>query len=391
ASFGIFGDGSDGDLVVEPAETAYTDDTRAALGATANAGQPALTLVSTGIFTPGMMGDEVFIIQMQGTGAGNYEFGTIAGVEGTVLTLTEALSNTYTVGGNSKAQVLRVPNYQNVTVQGSGMLTARAWDGSTGGVLALRVQDVFTGEQSSIVSMDGKGYRGGLGGPTQSTSYGYKGEGDAGPSYQRSHDDQANNGSGGGAGSKFSDSRGGGGGGGGNGTAGLDGVSHSGPQNGFGGRTVGTADLSIMLMGGGGGGGALDSQGTAGTGGNGGGIIYIVARELNGIGTISSNGSPGGSSNPATSGGGAGGGAGGSIYLLVQALHLRADLVTATGGAGGDGYHWGAERGTDGGQGGEGRIRIEYDTLTFSCGDPCGVTDPAASIQHLPDEYFDTE
>jgi hypothetical protein len=201
ASFEMFSDGSDGDLIVPTGAISYTDDVREALGVTASTGQFALTLASADVFTSSMESDEVLIIQMEGASAGQYEFGTIASVENEVLTLTRALSNTYSIGSYSKAQVLRVPHYRNVTVQDTGTLAAHAWDGSTGGIVVVACTGKLHIQTGGSINMNEKGYEGGR------TGYppGYCGEGTEGPSRQKgtSWNDPittSNNGNGGGGG-----------------------------------------------------------------------------------------------------------------------------------------------------------------------------------------------
>ena len=85
ASYEMFGDGRDGDLVVGSGQTVYVDNVRTALSGNAPAGQRIVPVASTAGFNAG---DEVLVIQMQGTGAGSYEFGTIVSVGSGYLTLT---------------------------------------------------------------------------------------------------------------------------------------------------------------------------------------------------------------------------------------------------------------------------------------------------------------
>src|SRR5205823_3690334 len=87
------------------------------------------------------------VAQMQGTGAGAYELGTVASTTGGLLTLQANLTSTYTVGGTSKAQVLQVPHYRNLTVQ--GIFTSHSWDGATGGILAARLSAGANGQGQS--------------------------------------------------------------------------------------------------------------------------------------------------------------------------------------------------------------------------------------------------
>jgi uncharacterized repeat protein (TIGR01451 family) len=63
--------------------------------------------------------------------------------------------------GQSTFQVIVVPQYTTATLAASG-LAAPAWNGSTGGVLALDTSSTLTLNNASIV-MDGLGFRGGAG------------------------------------------------------------------------------------------------------------------------------------------------------------------------------------------------------------------------------------
>jgi uncharacterized repeat protein (TIGR01451 family) len=107
--------------------------------------------------------------------AGNYEFVTAASavpVGGGTLTLTgsgaggglvfgyDALAASGTKG-QSTFQVILVPQYTTATLATTG-LTAEAWNGSTGGVLALDTSGALTLNGATVV-MDGMGFRGGAG------------------------------------------------------------------------------------------------------------------------------------------------------------------------------------------------------------------------------------
>ncbi len=379
---GVFGDGSDGDLTVSSGQTKYVDNVRTRMTSTAGAGQKNVSVASTSGFP---VGDEVLVIQMQGTGAGNYEFGTIASIGSGRLTLQGNLQHTYTVGGNSKAQVLRVPHYRNVTVQGGGTLTAHAWDGNTGGIVAFRVSGKATVSgtisvnggngskigpgQGTAAGGTGGGFRGGLARHTSSwPAQAQQGEGTSGDR----GDSWSANGNGGGGGYIVGSSNGRGGGGGGNGTAGTDGCCDwYANRAGRGGPAGGSSDLSRMVFGGGGGGGVNDGNSApsegAGSGGSGGGIVVILSKEIEVSGAIAANGGNGGTGIP--DGGTGGSGAGGSILIRTANATLGTSLITATGGAGDS--SWG------GGNGGDGRIRIEY-CDTFS-----GSTNPSASVAKI--------
>ena len=88
---------------------------------------------------------------------GNNEYAEVKSVPtGTSIELRCALSNDYTASGN--VQVIRVPRFENLTIIGT--LTTTAWNGSTGGVLAIEVNNdlIVTG---SITASD-LGFRGGI-------------------------------------------------------------------------------------------------------------------------------------------------------------------------------------------------------------------------------------
>jgi hypothetical protein len=86
-----FGTGRDGDLTVVSGQIVYTDNVRKMLGATASAGQNTLPVDGVSGFD---VGAEILVIQMHGTDAGQYEFGTISGIDGGLnrLYLLENLS-----------------------------------------------------------------------------------------------------------------------------------------------------------------------------------------------------------------------------------------------------------------------------------------------------------
>jgi hypothetical protein len=371
----VFGDGSDGDLTVSSGQTKYVDNVRTQMTSTANAGQKNVSVASTSGFP---VGDEVLVIQMQGTGAGNYEFGTIASIGSGGLTLQDDLQHTYTVGGNSKAQVLRVPHYCNVTVQ--GVLTAHGWNGTTGGIVAFRAEEslnVLGGGQITVKSL---GYRGGNHSSTQQVQ-GEQGESSLGlgtrqVSVYLPADPDNRNGAGGGGGAgddATPDLDAGGGGGGGHGSNGENGYRDYTRYNGQGGQAIGDPGLSQMYFGGGGGSGGNDNNDTqSGDGGRGGGIIIAYGRAITVTGQIIADGANGGNSNSASGSGG--GGAGGTIWLIGKDIDVGTNRVLAQGGQGGDtGDSW---RAGHGGNGGFGRIRIEYSTLS-------GTTDPSASTRQV--------
>ena len=375
-----FGTGADGNLIITNGQTIYIDNIRSAVSETAFSGQPNIVLSDATDFA---VNQEVLIIQMQGTGAGSYEFGRIASKTSNTLTLQNKLVNQYTVvGGNSKAQIVQVPNYGNVTVQAGGILTAHDWDGNTGGIVVFRALTSTSIEGAIEVNGgngfgtnttgegggNGGGFRGG-GAYRRGPGISFSGEGTGGSSTQST---SAN---GNGAGGGYQNVGNVGGSGGGNRYQGLPGTKeHNEFIVGAVGLSSGSDSLVTMTFGGGGSGGSAENNNSdqifGGGGGAGGGIIFISSRSFTVTGGLSVNGGNGGNGTGASGGGGAGG----SIYLNAETATLGSSLITALGGNGGTTGQEG-----QGGNGGLGRIYIQYTTLS-------GTTNPSASSQQV--NYF---
>lgn len=331
-----FGSGSDGALTIS------TNTTQAPIDASCSGTSGATALTAT---NASFAADQyVLIIQMRGTGVGAYEVNKISSYSAGTITLQLPLSNTYTdsVGGADQAQVVVLSQYTGVTIDAGVTLTAKAWDGDVGGVLAFLVNGTLT--VNGTISGTGKGFRGG-------PNSGNAGEGTVGGFVSQ----KIANGNGGGA----SDDDRASGAGGGNGLAGSDGGALSGFSSdaGIGGSTSGTADLTTMTMGGGGG---ASFGASFGTGAAGGAIIFIMASvlTLGGSAAVVSNGNAGSAGT-----GAGGGGSGGSILVKTQTATAGTNLITATGGSGGSGSG-------NGGNGGTGRIAMEACQLT-------GTTNPS--------------
>ena len=166
------GCGSDGDVSVNGTVNLSTtvlapgrncaDAVRYASMANLASGSNSISLSSNPTANCLQVGDEVIIISLQGPeDAGRYEFQRVAQINGNVLQLRASLVNSYN-GGNHKILVQRVPNYGNLTVEAGATLTANAWDGSVGGVLALRASGRVT--VRGTIDMNEKGFGGGGGG-----------------------------------------------------------------------------------------------------------------------------------------------------------------------------------------------------------------------------------
>jgi hypothetical protein len=344
----------------------------------------AVTVADPALF---VVGDQVLLIQMQGAtidetntssfgnvssigGAGSYELATVCDVSGNTLTLENSLVNAdYNPAG--KLQVVTVPEYSDARV--TAELTGEAWNGFSGGVLALSVTNELI--LDAPILMNGKGFRGGdFENATSNCSfisevddYFYSTPNDGGGKKGESIAEYVNNkeygrgpqASGGGGGNDHN-SGGGGGANAGAGGAGGNNISTSflncdGEYPGTGGNVPLLSSNRIFLGGGGGAGEGNNGVGTSG--GHGGGIVLIFTNTLR-VSTsalITSNGLA--AANTIGGDGAGGGGAGGSIYLEANAV-IGTPILSVAGGKGGDVDNGGNSRCFGpGGGGGGGLIR----------------------------------
>ena len=356
--------------------------------------------------------------------AGNYEFVTATGPVsgGSVPILGAGVGGGLVFGydaaapsvgkGASTYQVVLVPQYTSATL---GAVTAAAWNGSTGGILALDIANILN-LGSARVSVDGLGFRGGAGmqliggygGATTDYQYisptaytgaaggttgvdGSKGEGVAGtpvwvetggtflqttttvgyPSGTAGTDGSMARGAPGNAGGGgtdadpvINDENAGGGGGGNGGSGGFGGDSWNSnlSTGGEGGATF-PATIDRMAMGGGGGAGTRnnsDGDNQASGGSAGGGIIFIRANSFTGTAIVTANGTNAynGTANDA----GGGGGAGGTIVMLAASGGEGGLTLQANGGNGGNAWQSNpytlANRHGPGGGGGGGAVYV---------------------------------
>jgi hypothetical protein len=347
----VFGDGGGGALTIS------TDTTQAPTDSACTGTAAAYSLTATNASFA--VDDKILIHQSRGTGAGAWERNEIASYTAGTITVKNALKNTYISG----AQVLVLPEYTNVTVNSGKTWTAKAWDGTVGGILAFLANGTVT--ITGTISANGTGFRKGAVSTTSGVD-GNQGEGTAGAGTSTGVAN-GNGGGGGGYGVLGHGSEGGGGGGG-NGTVGSNGTHGTevswppGGVGGTGGEVSGSADLTtITFGGGGGGGGGLNGIDGGGDGGDGGGIVFFYGATVAEItGSITANGDDGEDqvlTNSPYPGGG--GGAGGSVLIKAQTATLGTAKITASGGEGGERVTYDAGFGGDGG---DGRIHLDYYT-----------------------------
>lgn len=425
--------------------------------ANAAAGATSINLgASAGASAPIATGDLVLVVQMQdaeiatnnssaygandttGRGSsavnqtGKYEYvratsSLVGGVLNVVSTGTGGgLRNAYnqSAATNSRGrrtfQAVRVPQYRTASL--GAALTAMAWNGGTGGILAIDVAGALS-VGTAAVSVVGKGFRGGGArqqtgaGGLADTDYrtasskaanGSKGEGIAGtPRFVHNNvtdvvvDNTAEGypqgsfakgapGTAGGGGTDGdpanNDENSGGGGGGNAGTGGKGGNAWQSQDTsgGIGGGTF-TSSASAFVLGGGGGAATRNnSADTATSGGAGGGMMLFRVGSTAGTGATFTADGADGPDNPGSDGAGGAGGGGSAIVTATGALNAL--TVTARGGVGGDAFAAAAangnpgERHGPGGGGGGGVVRLSANTpVTDVTGGAHGVTTTSAS------------
>lgn len=335
----------------------------------------SILVSDAGSFSPG---DKVLIVQMKGATidlsntasfgnitdygqVGKYEMNEVSSIATGELFLTYTIENTYAF--DSYVQVVRIPVYGDVLIDST--LTCQAWNGSTGGILALIAEgtvtlqaDIHANEQgfrggddmnytdSCPFGLSWNGYRT----DTESGDGAVKGEGfaEVGDDLRAGRGKLANGGGGG------NDHNAGGGGGSQGGAGGVGGerveslFSCPGPGTGQSGVVPDHSNAANRIYLGGGGGAGHGNNGNSQAGGHGGGIIFIAAASIDGNGfTISANGQNG----PSINGdGGSGGGAGGSLLLDIGAI--TSDFQVELKGGNGSNVSGNACTGPGGGGGG---------------------------------------
>ncbi|MDJ1485392.1 Ig-like domain-containing protein [Cytophagaceae bacterium YF14B1] len=166
--------GKDGPLTVSTSGLVVNKYTRLTANITAGANTATVNNIATDL--GGLQnGDLIMIIQMQGASitttddinygsvsaynnAGKYEFKYVTGINSNTFRVNSAFANSYTVAGH--VQVVKVPQYSTLTVNSGASMTAPAWDGATGGIVAIHAQTTIT--VNGTITVDAKGFRGGV-------------------------------------------------------------------------------------------------------------------------------------------------------------------------------------------------------------------------------------
>ncbi len=122
-------------------------------------------------------GDLILVMQMQGAvidgepedkswgrildygNSGNWGFGRVARVADETLELEAPLQHGYDAGG--RVQIVRVPRYDSMVIHSKASLTTEGWTGTTGGIVAISVDDELIVEKNAAIDASGLGFRGG--------------------------------------------------------------------------------------------------------------------------------------------------------------------------------------------------------------------------------------
>lgn len=108
--------------------------------------------------------------------AGRYEFVWVSSVSGNTITIDTALNPSglqYAYDADVQVQVIRVPVLTSLTVSSGASITSPAWDGATGGIVAMSVTGAVS--LSGTIDVAGLGFRGGATeNNTSTTTTGYR-------------------------------------------------------------------------------------------------------------------------------------------------------------------------------------------------------------------------
>ncbi|MFM9951874.1 MAG: SdrD B-like domain-containing protein, partial [Saprospiraceae bacterium] len=113
---------------------------------------------STGFSHPFAAGDKVLLVQMTGStgvNGGKFEFADVTSVSGSNVTLS-MLNNSYSFA-TEKVQLIWVP-YDPIGITTLANILAKAWDGSTGGIVCVLTDGTLT--LNGAVIADKKGFTG---------------------------------------------------------------------------------------------------------------------------------------------------------------------------------------------------------------------------------------
>lgn len=297
-------------------------------------------------------GDEVLLVSLQGTpsangNVGHFDLLKVANISGATVTFTTAKTQSYGAGGDAgaddgigtgatdqKVALLRVPQLGELTVPAGVTVKAAGWDGTTGGIVALRAHKIVI---NGTVTASGLGYRSGRwsrdDGSCSDSVQTESGESFTGPALAQTAN---NGGAAGGLGAATGVSYNGNTplcAGAGHATVGEDGKNPNGHTLGTAGAAYGTNDGSSLTMGSGNAGNLTCETGFPGPalinpfGTTAGGVVVLLASdvEVGATGVISARAIDEGRDTAAS---------GGTVYIKGATVSLGTNRVTAIGATG---------------------------------------------------------
>ncbi|MFU8803834.1 MAG: hypothetical protein ACNA8W_08515 [Bradymonadaceae bacterium] len=130
-------------------------------------------------------GDEVLIINLQArtpdpSHVGRYQLARVRLVDGDQVYFYGSIDAQLGSPVDHSIALVRVPNYDDLHLQSNARLVTVPYDGSVGGVIAMRVAGTLTIDEGGVIDVKGRGYRGGAA-PIAANDMGVQGEGRLGP------------------------------------------------------------------------------------------------------------------------------------------------------------------------------------------------------------------
>lgn len=165
--------GKNGNVTISTTNTIV--NTYSAITVPVLAGATTITVNSVAADLGGLTtGDLIMVYQAQGAqiattddnnygsvtsynGAGTYEFAYVASVAGNIITLGCGIKQAFSVTGRS--QVIKVPQYNNLTINSGRSIIPAKWNGATGGLVVIHVNATLT--NNGTITSDAAGFRGG--------------------------------------------------------------------------------------------------------------------------------------------------------------------------------------------------------------------------------------
>ncbi len=171
ASTDVFGVGNGKDGAIEVSTPGVVVNAYTGTAASVAAGADRIRVEAPALFS---VGDLVLVVRSRGIAAtaasgargpfeltagdaGVFELARIASKDGADLVFTAPLDFAYSI---ERSQVVRVPEYTDVTIAAGASITAPAWNGRSGGIVAFLATGPVDNE--GRIAVNGAGFRGGV-------------------------------------------------------------------------------------------------------------------------------------------------------------------------------------------------------------------------------------